>query len=100
MKRYRLIYHGLRDTFYNFDTHTGKRESLGSNDLATAQRLLAAKNEAVQHIEMNLQIAQISAPIPMPVRHTTANKIFLKALRISCGNKTVVIRRRIFRWCF
>ena len=46
MKRYRLIYRGLRDTFYGFDTHTGKRESLGTNHRATTQRLLDVKNEA------------------------------------------------------
>jgi hypothetical protein len=59
MKRYRLVYRGSRNTFYYFDTHTNKRESLGISDKAEAQRLLDAKNEAVPHVGMNLQIAQV-----------------------------------------
>ncbi len=59
MKRYRLIYRGLRDTYYSVEASTGKRESLGTNNPEVAQRLLDAKNEAVRHTEMNLQIAQI-----------------------------------------
>src|SRR5664280_988130 len=59
MKRYRLVYRGLRDAYYSFDIHTKKRESLGTNNTDEAQRLLDIKNEAVQHAEMNLQIAQV-----------------------------------------
>ena len=59
MKRYRLVYRGSRDTYCSFDTHTKKRESLGTGDAVKAQRLVDAKNEAVQHTEMNLQIAQV-----------------------------------------
>jgi len=59
MKRYRLVYRGIRDAYYSFDTHTKKRESLGTSNAAEAQRLVDAKNEAVQHAEMNLQIAQV-----------------------------------------
>jgi hypothetical protein len=59
MKRYRLIYRGCRDAYYCFDTHTKKRESLGINDAGEAQRLVDAKNEAVRHVSMNLQIAQV-----------------------------------------
>jgi len=59
MKRYRLVYRGIRDTYYAVDTHTKKRESLGTNNEAEAERLVAIKNEAVQHSEMNLQIAQV-----------------------------------------
>jgi len=59
MKRYRLVYRGIRDAYYSFDTHTKKRESLGTNNAAEAQRLVDTKNEAVQHAEMNLQIAQV-----------------------------------------
>jgi len=59
MKRYRLVYRGCRNTFYYFDTHTNKRESLGVSDKAEAQRLIDAKNEAVLHVGMNLQIAQV-----------------------------------------
>ena len=59
MKRYRLIYRGNRDAYYCFDTHTKKRESLGINDANEAQRLVEARNEAVRHVAMNLQIAQV-----------------------------------------
>ncbi len=59
MKRYRLVYRGVRDTYYSFDTHTQKRESLGTNNADEAQRLVDAKDEAVRHAEMNLQIAQV-----------------------------------------
>ena len=59
MKRYRLIYRGNRDAYYCFDTQTKKRESLGINDANEAQRLVDARNEAVRHVAMNLQIAQV-----------------------------------------
>ena len=59
MKRYRLIYRGCRDAYYCLDTHTHKRESLGINDAGEAQRLVDARNEAVRHVSMNLQIAQV-----------------------------------------
>jgi len=59
MKRYRLVYRGIRNTYYCFDTHINKRESLGISDKAEAQRLIDAKNEAVLHVGMNLQIAQV-----------------------------------------
>ena len=59
MKRYRLVYRGCRDCYYSFDTHTQKRESLGTNNADAAQRLIDSKNEAVQHVAMNLQIAQV-----------------------------------------
>ncbi len=59
MKRYRLIYRGNRDAYYCFDTHTRKRESMGINDANEAQRLVDARNEAVRHVAMNLQIAQV-----------------------------------------
>ena len=59
MKRYRLVYRGNRDAYYSFDTHTKKRESLTTRNAAEAQRLVDARNEAVQHVEMNLQIAQV-----------------------------------------
>jgi integrase len=59
MKRYRLIYRGNRDAYYCFDTHTKKRESLGINNPDEAQRLVDARNEAVRHVAMNLQIAQV-----------------------------------------
>src|SRR5271165_1177278 len=59
MNRYRLVYRGIRNMFYCFDTHTNKRESLGIADKDEAQRLIDAKNEAVRHVGMNLQIAQV-----------------------------------------
>jgi len=59
MKRYRLVYRGIRNTYYCFDTHTRKRESLGTGNKVEAQRVIDAKNEAVLHVGMNLQIAQV-----------------------------------------
>ena len=59
MKRYRLVYRGIRNTYYSFDTHTNKRESLGTGNKDEAQRVIDAKNEAVLHVGMNLQIAQV-----------------------------------------
>lgn len=59
MKRYRLVYRGIRDTYYSFDTQTKTRESLGTSNADEAQRLIDIKNEAVRHTEMNLQIAQV-----------------------------------------
>ena len=59
MKRYRLVYRGIRNAYYSFDTHTKRRESLGTGKAEEAQRLVDTKNEAVQHAEMNLQIAQV-----------------------------------------
>ena len=59
MKRYRLVYRGIRNTYYSFDTHTNKRESLGIDNKVEAQRIVDAKNEAVLHVGMNLQIAQV-----------------------------------------
>ena len=45
--------------FYCEDTGTGKQTSLRTRDRAEAERLLAAKNEAVRQPAMNLQIAQV-----------------------------------------
>jgi len=59
MKRYRLVFRGIRNTYYSVDTRSNKRESLGTAEPAEARRLLAVKNEAVHHAEMNLQIAQV-----------------------------------------
>jgi integrase len=58
-RRYRLIRRGERSAYYCFDTRTKKRDSLGTNDLDQAQRLVDARNEAVHHVAMNLQIAQV-----------------------------------------
>ena len=46
MRRYRLTYRGVRDTYYAVDNQTGKRESLGTNAKAEAERLVNFKNEA------------------------------------------------------
>ncbi len=59
MKRYRLVYRGIRNTYYSFDTQTNKRERLGLGNKDEAQRVVDAKNEAVLHVGMNLQIAQV-----------------------------------------
>jgi hypothetical protein len=59
MKRYRLVYRGNRDAYYCFDTHTKRRESLGINNPDEAQRLVDVRNEAIRHVAMNLQIAQV-----------------------------------------
>ncbi len=58
-KRYRLVRRGERSTFYCFDTHTKKRETLRTSNAADARRLVDARNEAVRHPSMNLQIAQV-----------------------------------------
>ena len=72
MKRFRLIYRGCRAAYYCFDVHTRKRESLGVTNRAEAQRLVDARNEAVRHPEMNLQIAQVYLQHSSPelVAHT------------------------------
>ncbi len=58
-KRYRLVRRGERNTFYCFDTHTKKRETLRTSKAADARRLVDVRNEAVRHPSMNLQIAQV-----------------------------------------
>src|SRR5512136_1309092 len=55
--RYR-IYRRQGGVFYLFDRHTGKRESLETDDEAVAKRLLHAKNEAQQQPLINRQIAR------------------------------------------
>jgi integrase len=58
-QRYRLIKRNSRGgTFYAVDATTGKRESLDTDNLRTAQRILNAKNEAFQQPAINLQIAK------------------------------------------
>jgi integrase len=59
MKRYRLVYRGIRNAYYCFDTQTRRRESLGTGDATEAQRLVDTRNEAVRQPAMNLQIAQV-----------------------------------------
>jgi integrase len=58
--RFRLIKRGLRNCiFYAFDTQTGKRTSLHTQDAAEAARLLNAKNEGLKQPALNLQLARV-----------------------------------------
>jgi len=91
MKRYRLVYRGIRDTYYSFDTHTKKRESLGTNNAEAAQRLIDSKNEAVQHAEMNLQIAQVYLQHSDP---TLASRTWLDVMEKIISLKTGPTRER------
>lgn len=45
--------------FYAQDSTTGKQTSLRTKDEGEAQTLLNAKNEALRHADMNLQLAQV-----------------------------------------
>jgi integrase len=57
--RYRLICRGCRDgMYYCVDTKTGKRTSLRTRDKAEADELVQAKNHALRHCELNLQLAR------------------------------------------
>lgn len=59
-KRFYLIRRGGRGgAYYVLDSLTNKRESLGTKVPDEAERLVQARNEAVRHAEMNLQIAQV-----------------------------------------
>lgn len=58
--RYSLVCRGHRGgTFYCYDSVTKKRESLETKSAGDAARLVAVKNEAIEHVQMNLQIAQV-----------------------------------------
>jgi integrase len=54
--RYRLLRRGNR--FYAVDRQTLTRESLGTNDILSAERILAAKNEATQRTNLNLALGR------------------------------------------
>jgi hypothetical protein len=57
--RFRLMQRGRRGgTFYCVDSHTGKRESLGTKDANEAAQLLLVKNQAVRQPALNLQMAK------------------------------------------
>ncbi len=59
-KRYSLVCLSHRGgAFYCYDSVSKTRESLGTKNADEAERLLQARNEAVRHAEMNLQIAQV-----------------------------------------
>jgi len=54
--RYRLIRRSNR--YYAVDRNTQARESLGTDSLRVAKRLLVAKNEAAQQTNLNLLIGR------------------------------------------
>lgn len=56
--RYRLYRRGRSAVFYAHDSVTGKQESLKTQSRAAAQRLLAAKNAAVEQPQLNLALAR------------------------------------------
>jgi integrase len=47
-----------KNTFFSFDSETGKRESLLTDDTDEAKRILRAKNDAVQQPAINISIAK------------------------------------------
>ena len=55
--RFRLCCRG--GMFYAQDSTTGKQTSLRTKDEGEAVTLLNAKNEALRHADMNLQLAQV-----------------------------------------
>jgi integrase len=57
-QRYRLYKRKKGGRYYIHDGVTGKQESLGTNDRATAQRLFHSRKEAEQQPAVNLQIAR------------------------------------------
>jgi integrase len=57
-KRYRLYKRNNGGRYYLHDDVTGKQESLGTNDRATAIRLFLSRQEAEQQPAVNLQIAR------------------------------------------
>src|SRR5882762_5846673 len=57
-QRYRLYRRKNGGRYYIHDDVTGKQESLGTNDRATAVRLFHSKSEATKQPAVNLQIAR------------------------------------------
>ena len=57
-QRYRLYKRRNGGRYYLHDDVTGKQESLGTDDRATAQRLFHSRQEAEQQPAVNLQIAR------------------------------------------
>ena len=57
-QRFRLCRRKQGGRYYLHDDVTGKQESLGTSERATAIRLLHSKNEAGQQPAVNLQIAR------------------------------------------
>lgn len=71
--RFRLITRGARGGgFYCVDTASGRRFSLKTTDLRTAETLVHARNEAVRQPQLNLRIAQtyLSASDPEVAKRT------------------------------
>jgi integrase len=68
--RYRLTRRGNR--YYAVDRNNQTRETLGTDDLKVARRLLVAKNEAAQQTNLNLLIGRtyLGANDPMMVQRT------------------------------
>ena len=56
--RFRLYRRKSGGRYYIHDDVTGKQESLGTTERATAVRLLHSRNEAHQQPAVNLQIAR------------------------------------------
>ena len=94
MKRYRLVYRGSRNTFCSFDTQTNRRESLGTGDKAEAQRLVDARNEAVLHVGMNLQIAQVYYQMLWHVGGAQTDVAKLTAEDVDRYDHTISYRRK------
>jgi len=57
-QRYRIYKRKNGGRYYHHDDVTGKQESLGTNDRATAVRLFHSRQEAEQQPAVNLQIAR------------------------------------------
>jgi hypothetical protein len=57
-QRYRLYKRKTGGRYYIHDDVTGKQESLGTNDRATAIRLFHSRQEAEQQPAVNLQISR------------------------------------------
>lgn len=56
--RYRLYRRGRGAFYYAHDSLTGKQESLRTRSRAAALRLMAARNAAVEHPQLNLALAR------------------------------------------
>jgi hypothetical protein len=57
-RRFRLYRRNKGGRYYIHDDASGKQESLGTTDRATALRLFHSRNEAQQQPAVNLQIAR------------------------------------------
>jgi hypothetical protein len=89
--RYRLVRRGNR--FYAVDRQTLARESLGTNDVEIAGRILAAKNESTQKTSLNLALGRtyLSALDPTIVERTWQTVMDEFCQR---GKEQTLVRRR------